>query len=73
MPEEMHFIRIIDKIKERGIFPSPRFDDVFRKVYALRTYFVTEKNKMEQSKTSGAGSRGICKRGGSFMSLVVFS
>ena len=72
MPEEMHFIRIIDEIKERGIFPSPRFDDVFRKVYALRTYFVTEKNKMEQSKTSGAGSSGICKRGGSFMSPCCF-
>ena len=72
MPEEMHFIRIIDEIKERGIFPSPRFDDVFRKVYALRTYFVTEKNKMEQSKTSGAGSSGICKSRWQFYESLLF-
>ena len=36
-PEE---IKIIDEIKERGIFSSPRFDDVFRKINALHTYFV---------------------------------
>ena len=52
-------MKIIDEIKERGISPSPRFDDAFRKINALRTYFVVEKNKMAQSKTNGAGSSGI--------------
>ena len=47
-------MRIIDEIKDDDIFPSPSFDDVFRKINALRTYFAAEKNKMKQSKTSGA-------------------
>ena len=38
---------------------SPSFDNFFRKIKALSTYFVTETNKMEQSKTSGARSSGI--------------
>ena len=46
---------ISDEIKDRGIFPSPSFDDVFRKINAVRTYLVPRKNKMEQSKTSGTG------------------
>ena len=34
---------ISDEIKDRGIFPSPSFYDVFRKINALRTYFGAEK------------------------------
>ena len=34
---------ISDEIKDRGIFPSPSFDDVFRKINAVRTYFGAEK------------------------------
>ena len=52
-------MRIPDEIKDRGIFPSPSFDDVSRKMNALRTYFVAEKNKVNLSKTSGTGSSGI--------------
>ena len=47
-------VKIID-------YYSPSFDDSFRNINALRTYVVAEKNKMEQSKTSGAGSSGIYK------------
>ena len=54
-------MKITDEIKGRGISPSPSFDDAFRKINALRTYFVAEKNKIEQSKVSGAGSSGIYK------------
>ena len=64
--------KIIDEIKERGIFPSPSFDDVFRKINALRTYFVAEKNKMEQSKTSGARSSGIYKSRWQFYESLLF-
>ena len=39
----------IMKIIEGGIFPSPSFDDVFRKINALRTYFVAEKNKLTKA------------------------
>ena len=53
-------MRITDEINDRGIFPSPSFDDVSRKMNASRTYFVAEKNKVDQSKTSGTGSSGIC-------------
>ena len=52
-------MRITDEIKDRGIFPSPSFDDVSRKMNALCTYFVAEKNKVDQSKRSGTGSSGI--------------
>ena len=34
-------MKIIAEIKEGGIFPSPSFDDVFRKINALRTYLRT--------------------------------
>ena len=52
-------MRITDEIKDRDIFRSPSFDDVSRKMNALCTYFVAEKNKVDQSKTSGTGSSGI--------------
>ena len=52
-------MRITDEINDRGIFPSPSFDDVSRKMNA-ENYFVAEKNKVDQSKTSGTGSSGIC-------------
>ena len=42
-------MKIIAEIKEGGIFPSPSFDDVFRKINALRTYFVAEKNKLTKA------------------------
>ena len=45
-------VKIID-------YYSPSFDDSFKKINALRFYFVVEKNKMAQSKTNGAGSSGI--------------
>ena len=60
------------KLKKRVIFPSQSFDDVFRKINALRTYFVAEKNKMEQSKTSGAGSSGIYKNRWQFCESLLF-
>ena len=63
-------MKIIDEIKERGIFSSPRFDDGFRKINALHTYFVARKNKMEQSKISGAGSSGIYKSRWQFYEYV---
>ena len=65
-------MKIIDEIKERGIFLSPSFDDVFRKINALRTYFVVEKNNMEQSKTNGAGSSGIYKSSWQFYESLLF-
>ena len=65
-------MKIIDEIKERGIFPSPSFDDVFRKINALHTYFVAKKNKMEQSKTSGARSSGIYKSRWQFYESLLF-
>ena len=54
-------MRIIGKIKERGIFPLPSLDDVIRKIIAMRSCFVAEKNKMEQSKIIGAESSGTYK------------
>ena len=65
-------MKIIDEIKERGISPSPRFDDAFRKINALRTYFVAEKNKIEQSKVSGTGSSGIYKSRWQFYESLLF-
>ena len=65
-------MKIIDEIKERDFFPSPSFDDVLRKINALRTYFVAEKNKMEQSKTNGAGSSDIYKSRWQFYESLLF-
>ena len=65
-------MKIIDEIKERDIFPSPSFDGVLRKINALRTYFVAEKNKMEQSKTNGAGSSDIYKSRWQFYESLLF-
>ena len=64
--------KIIDETKERGIFTSPSFDDVFRKINTLRTYFVAEKNKMEQSKSSGVGSSVIYKSRSQFYESLLF-
>ena len=65
-------MKIIDEIKERDIFPSPSFDGVLRKINALRTYFVAEKNKMEQSKTNGARSSDIYKSRWQFYESLLF-
>ena len=65
-------MKTINEIKERDIFPSPSFNDVLRKINALCTYFVAEKNKMEQPKQVEPEVAVSTKAGGSFMSPCCF-
>ncbi len=53
--------KIVAELSEFGIAPLPSLEEVQRKLNALRSYFVAEKNKGEQSKVSGAGTADIYK------------
>ena len=51
--------RIIEELRCYNIDPLPSFDDVMKKINALRTYYVAERNKAENSKASGAGTNDV--------------
>lgn len=52
---------IISCMDDMNIAPLPSYDEVYRKLNALRSYYVAEKNKTEQSKVSGAGTSNVYK------------
>eukprot|EP00794_Sanderia_malayensis_P013456 gene13456-14837_t len=49
------------RIEERGVDPVPSWEETNRKMNSLRGYFVAEKNKVHQSKASGAGTNDVYK------------
>ena len=53
--------KIISELDDALVYPLPSYDDVLKKINALRTYYVAEKNKIEQSKASGAGINDVYK------------
>lgn len=63
---------IIQEMEDRNIYPLPSYEDVFKKLNALRTYFVAEKNKIEHSKVSGAGTSSIYKSKWQFYDSLMF-
>ena len=60
------------KLKNVVFFLHQVLMTFFRKINALHTYFVAKKNKMEQSKTSGARSSGIYKSRWQFYESLLF-
>ena len=57
------------KLKKCGIFPSPSFDDVFRKINALRTLLP---RKIKWSNSKQVEPEVAVSTGGSFMSPCCF-
>ena len=53
--------RVSNKIEEEGFSPLPSLEEITRKLTSLRGYFVTERNKTNQSKVSGAGLNQVYK------------
>eukprot|EP00794_Sanderia_malayensis_P017913 gene17913-19690_t len=54
-------LKIISNLEDSDVTPLPSYEEVQRKINALRSYFVAEKNKTEQSKVSGSGASDVYK------------
>ncbi len=63
---------IISALSEMEVEPLPSYDEVQRKLNALRSYYVAEKNKTEQSKVSGAGAGDIYRSKWQFYDALSF-
>lgn len=63
---------IIASLDRQGVTPLPNYEEVQRKLNALRTYYVAEKNKIEQTKVSGAGTAEIYKSRWQFFQRLSF-
>eukprot|EP00112_Aurelia_sp_Birch-Aquarium-sp1_P012759 Seg2686.13 transcript_id=Seg2686.13/GoldUCD/mRNA.D3Y31 product="hypothetical protein" protein_id=Seg2686.13/GoldUCD/D3Y31 len=48
--------RIVSALEDLEVNPMPSHDEVTKKISSLRGYFVSEKNKVNQAKVSGAGA-----------------
>eukprot|EP00794_Sanderia_malayensis_P016261 gene16261-17905_t len=53
--------KVIGQLEERGVDPVPSWEETNRKMNSLRGYFVAERNKVHQSKASGAGTNDAYK------------
>ena len=63
---------IIASLDDQSVTPLPTYEEVHRKLDALRTYYVAEENKIDQMKVSGAGTSDIYKRGWQFFDRLSF-
>eukprot|EP00794_Sanderia_malayensis_P004291 gene4291-4860_t len=53
--------KVIDEWENSDVTPLPSYEEVQRKINALRSHFVVEENKTKQSKVSGSGEGDVYK------------
>eukprot|EP00794_Sanderia_malayensis_P004987 gene4987-5645_t len=64
--------RIITVFEIQEVSPLPSYGEINKKMNSLRTYFVAEKNKANQSRVSGAGANEVYKSRWQFYESLQF-
>lgn len=64
--------RIVSALEDLEVNPMPSHDEVTKKISSLRGYFVSEKNKVNQAKVSGAGANEAYKSKWQFFESLQF-